>query len=110
MKLSGKKTESIQSIVSELKDFNNCLDQFQRDRKEKKYDTSNFQRFNLFHTIKPKSEYYHQQGFDDKKKPLLYPIFKIDKETVYSEAIGIEYPIKDCNLYTHDGINYIKIK
>lgn len=71
---------------------------------EKKLDTHI-----LAHTIKPRTQYAHQQE-KRKGKNMLYPIYYFDEQRVHSMAMGGNYPIKECNFYvkTRNG-GYVKL-
>ena len=104
------------SINQLLNDFIKFLDMWS-DYKEminQKSKESDFEkkleRHILCMTIKPKTEYAHQQE-KEKGKNILYPVYYFTKDTVHSMAMGGNYPIKDCNFYVKSSIgNYLKIK
>ncbi len=64
----------------------------------------------LAHTIKPRTQYAHQQ---EKKgnKNVLYPVYFFDEKNVHSMAIGGNYPINECIFWvkTRNG-GYVKLK
>lgn len=64
----------------------------------------------ICHTIKPNTEYCHQQGKQN-GKDVMYPVYYFTQDRVHSMGVGGNYPIKDCNFFikTYQG-NYIKIK
>lgn len=109
LKLHGEDTSDITTIINEFQSFLDYWEDFKRSKKESTYDNKHLQRFNLFHTIKPKTEYTHQQEMKN-GKPMLYPIYRITNGTVYSMASGGNYPLKDCNLFIGDGITISALK
>ena len=102
LKAHGEDVSDITIIINEFQSFINYWEDFKKSKIEPTYNNKHLQRFNLFHTIKPKTEYAHQQEFN-KGKALLYPIYRISNGTVYSMACGGNYPLKDCAIYFGDG-------
>jgi hypothetical protein len=109
LKLYGDDVSDISTIISEFQSFLDYWEDFKNSKKEATYNNKHLQRFNLFHTIKPKTEYAHQQDFRN-GKPTLYPIYRITNGTVYSMACGGNYPLKDCILYFGDGTTIAALK
>ena len=102
LKAHGEDVTDITNIINEYQPFLNYWEDFKNSKIEPTYNNKHLQRFNLFHTIKPKTEYANQQDFKN-GKPILYPIYRISNGTVYSMACGVKYPLKDCILYFGDG-------
>ena len=102
LKSKGDDVSDITALINNFISFLDYWEDFKKSKKDSSYDNKHLQRFNLFHTIKPKTEYAHQQEHRN-GKPLLYPIYRISNGTVYSMACGGNYPIKDCNIYFGDG-------
>jgi hypothetical protein len=102
VKSHGEGTSDITDIINNFQSFLDYWEDFKRSKKDFSYENKHLQRFNLFHIIKPKTKYAHQQ---EKRngKPLLYPIYRISNGTVYSMACGGNYPLKDCIIYVGDG-------
>ncbi len=103
--------EMLKANDQEPKDFNQFLTDFQdfyrlwRDFKamksaeEKKDDFEKKLEIHIIcHTIKPRTQYAHQQE-KRKGKSLLYPVFYFDNDRVHSTAVGGNYPIKECNFF-----------
>ena len=102
LKLHGEDTSDISTIIREFQSFLDYWEDFKKSKKDSTYNNTHLQRFNLFHTIKPKTEYAHQQEMKN-GKPMLYPIYRIKNSTIYSMASGGNYPLKDCRIYFGDG-------
>jgi hypothetical protein len=109
LKLHGDDVSDITTIINKFQSFLDYWEDFKKSEKEATYNNKHLQRFNLFHTIKPKTEYAHQQQIQN-GKPLLYPIYRITNGTVYSMASGGNYPLKDCILYLGDGTTIAALK
>lgn len=64
----------------------------------------------IAHTIKPRTQYAHQQEKQN-GKDMLYPVYYFDDKRVHSMAMGGNYPINECNFFvkTRNG-GYVKIK
>lgn len=102
LKSRGDDVNDLTFIINEFQSFLHCWEDFKRSKRDATYDNKNLQRFNLFHTIKPNTEYANQQDYTD-GKPQLYPIYRISKGTVFSMGSGGNYPLKDCKIYCGDG-------
>jgi len=102
LKIHDDAIPDITTIINEFSSFLDYWDDFRMSKKDATYENKHLQRFNLFHTIKPKTEYAHQQDFKE-GKALLYPVYRISNGTVYSMACGGNYPLEDCIIYTRDG-------
>jgi hypothetical protein len=102
LKSHGDDISDISMIINEFQSFIDYWEDFKKSKKDSSYNNKHLQRFNLFHTIKPKTEYAHQQELKN-GKAMLYPIYRISNGTVYSMASGGNYPLKDCILYFGDG-------
>jgi hypothetical protein len=109
LKLHGEDVSDITTIINEFQSFIDYREDFKKSKKEATYDNKHLQRFNLFHTIKPKTEYAHQQDYKN-GKPTIYPIYRISNGTVYSMASGGNYPLEDCILYLGDGTTIAALK
>lgn len=109
LKAHDEEASNISNVINDMQTFLHCWDDFKRSKKDFTYDNKNLQRFNLFHTIKPKTQYYDQQRFDEKGKPLLFPVYRVTSERVHSMACGENYPIQDCILYVGDGKDIVKL-
>jgi len=102
LKLNGEDVSDLTTVINNFISFLDYWEDFKKSKKDSTYDNKHLQRFNLFHTIKPKTEYAHQQEMRN-GKPLLYPIYRISNGTVYSMACGGNYPLQDCIIYFGDG-------
>jgi len=102
LKLNGDNVSDISEIINDFQSYLDYWADFKKSKKDSTYDNKHLQRFNLFHTIKPKTEYAHQQEMRN-GKPVLYPIYRISNGTVYSMACGGNYPLRDCIIYFGDG-------
>jgi hypothetical protein len=102
LRMHGEDVSNITSVINNFQSFLDYWEDFKKSKKDFTYDNKHLHRFNLFHSIKPKTEYAHQQEFKN-GKPLLYPIYRISNGTVYSMACGGNYPLKDCIIYVGDG-------
>jgi len=102
LKLNGDDVSNISEIINNFQCFLDYWADFKKSKKDSTYDNKHLQRFNLFHTIKPKTEYAYQQELRN-GKPILYPIYRISNGTVYSMASGGNYPLRDCIIYFGDG-------
>ena len=102
LKSNDENVTDLSGIVNNFISFLDYWEDFKKSKKDSTYDNKHLTRFNLFHTIKPKTEYANQQEIRD-GKPVLYPIYRILEGTVYSMACGGNYPIKDCVIYFGDG-------
>jgi hypothetical protein len=115
--------EMMENHGTEFKDFNELINDFTgflrlwnnfKARNESEEKKSEFEKklntHILVHTIKPRTQYAHQQ---EKKngKNILYPVYYFDNVRVHSMAPGGNYPINECNFYvqTRKG-DYVKIK
>jgi hypothetical protein len=102
LKSNGEDVSDLTSVINNFISFLDYWEDFKKSKKDPSYDNEHLQRFNLFHTIKPKTEYAYQQEMKN-GKPILYPIYRISNGTVHSMACGGNYPIEDCNIYFGDG-------
>ena len=102
LKIHDDAIPDITTIINEFSSFLDYWNDFRMSIKDAAYENKHLQRFNLFHTIKPKTEYAHQQDFKE-GKALLYPVYRISNGTVYSMACGGNYPLEDCIIYAGDG-------
>jgi hypothetical protein len=109
LKLLDEDVSNISEIINNFSSFRDYWKDFNESKKETTYYNKHLQRFNLFHTIKPKTQYYHQQDMKN-GKPVLYPVYRIQNGTVYSMASGGNYPIDECKLYIGDGKSIIALK
>jgi hypothetical protein len=109
LKLHGDDISNISNIVNEFQSFLEYWDDFKKSKRNPTYESKNLNRFNLFHTIKPNTEYANQQDYKE-GKPMLYPVYRIERNTVYSQASGGNYPLVDCIIYVGDGSSIVPIK
>ena len=113
MKSHGNEPEDFNELINDFTRFIRMWDDYkgmqESDKKksdfEKRLDTHV-----IAHTIKPRTQYAHQQE-KRKGKNVLYPVYYFDNERVHSMAMGGNYPINECNFYvkTRDG-GYVKLK
>jgi hypothetical protein len=108
LKLHDEDILNVTEIVNNFSSFLECWDDFKKSKKDFTYNNKHLQRFNLFHTIKPKTQYCHQQDMKN-GKPVLYPVYRISNGTVYSMASGGNYPLKECELYLGDGTSIVAL-
>jgi len=109
LKLNGDNVSDISEIINDFQSYLDYWADFKKSKKDSTYDNKHLQRFNLFHTIKPKTEYAYQQELRN-GKPILYPIYRISNGTVFSMACGGNYPLRDCVLYISDGTTIETLK
>ncbi len=114
MEFRDRKIKDVNQLITDYSKFIDMWDNFKEMEKqadgesdfEKKLDKQI-----LAHTIKPKTEYGHQQ---EKKngKPILYPIYYFRNDGyLESMAAGGNYPIKDCNIFAKSNKGgYVKIR
>ena len=114
MEFRDREIKDVNQLITDYSKFIDMWDNFKEMEKqadgesdfEKKLDKQI-----LAHTIKPKTEYGHQQ---EKKngKPILYPIYYFRNDGyLESMAPGGNYPIKDCNIFAKSSKGgYVKIK
>lgn len=112
LKAMDREPDDFNQFVSDYQNFTSLWVNFKAMQKsdenkgefEKKLDTHI-----LAHTIKPRTQYAHQQE-KKKGKNMLYPVYYFDSERVHSMAMGGNYPIKECNFFvkTRNG-GYVKI-
>ena len=105
--------KSINELISDYQNFIGLWDNFKAIENRKANDSDfekSLQNHILCHTIKPKTEYAHQQDFEG-GQPVLYPIYSFNGNRLESMAMGGNYPIKDCHIYVKaNNGKYIKIK
>lgn len=114
--------EMLKANKNEPKDFNQFVTDFQnfyslwlkfkamKSAEDKKEDfEKELENHIICHTIKPRTQYAHQQ---EKKNgnTLLYPVYYFDDNRVHSTAVGGNYPIKECNFFVKNLYgNWVKI-
>lgn len=113
LKNHGNEPESHNVLIFDFTTFMSLWDKFKgmKNSEEKKSDFEKELNTHIIaHTIKPRTQYAHQQE-KKKGKNILYPVYYFDDKRVHSMAMGGNYPINECNFFvkTHNG-GYVKIK
>ncbi len=113
MKNHGNEPADFNMLISDFTSFLRLWNDFKgmQDSEEKKSDFEKKLGTHIIaHTIKPRTQYAHQQEKRNGKN-ILYPIYYFDSERVHSMAMGGNYPISECNFFvkTRKG-GYVKIK
>jgi hypothetical protein len=109
LKLHGDDVSDISSIINGFGDFIQSYNDFRRVKKDYSFESQNLQRFAIYHTIKPGTQYYDQQKIVD-GKPIHYPVYHFFGNELESSAPGSNYPLDDCILYIRTGDKVVKIK
>lgn len=113
LKNHGNEPSDFNELIFDFTKFLSLWDQFKgmNDSVERKTEfEKNLKTHILCHTIKPRTQYAHQQEKRN-KKDILYPVYYFDEKRVHSMAMGGNYPINECNFFvkTRSG-GYVKIK
>lgn len=112
LKAMDREPENFNQFIFDFQNFTSLWDNFKamQSSETKKSDFEKKLGTHIIcHTIKPRTQYAHQQE-KKKGKNMLYPVYYFDSERVHSMAMGGNYPIKECNFFvkTREG-GYVKI-
>lgn len=113
MELRNRKIENVNQLINDYLKFIDLWDNFKEMEKQADGESDFEKELDkqiLAHTIKPKTEYAHQQEMKN-GKPVLYPIYYFRNDgRLESMAPGGNYPIKDCNIFAKSNKGgYVKI-
>lgn len=112
MKSEGIEIKDVNQLVFDYMKFIHMWKDFKTKSDQENSETDFEKELNkhiIAHTIKPKTQYAHQQQMKD-GKTVLYPVYFFDRDNVHSMGVGGNYPIKECNFFvkTKRG-DYVKI-